>query len=131
MSIETAGTRVEAIIDSRYKVTNVARGHVTISDEPAEAGGADSAMDPQELLLTALASCKLATMRMVAKRKVWNTDGLKITLELEKLPEKTIIRQTISFPDHLNEEQRAKLTSISHKCPVSKMVTGELQIVDK
>jgi putative redox protein len=135
MPIETPDSRVEAIIDSRFKVTSVARGHVTISDEPEELGGDDSAMDPTELLLSALASCKLATIRLVAKRKGWNTDGLQIQLSLFKEPveggtEKTTIRQTISFPDHLTEEQRGKLTAISHKCPVSRIVTGEIHFTD-
>jgi putative redox protein len=127
MPIETPDSRVEAIIDSRFKVTSVARGHVTISDEPEELGGDDSAMDPTELLLSALASCKLATIRLVAKRKGWNTDGLQIQLSLFKEPveggtEKTTIRQT--------EEQRGKLTAISHKCPVSRIVTGEIHFTD-
>jgi putative redox protein len=134
MPAETTDSRVVAVIDGRYRVTNIAREHQTISDEPEEAGGTDAAMDPVELLLSALASCKLATMRIVANRKQWNTDGMKIVLTLEKddsgETEKTIIRQTISFPDHLTEEQQTKLTAVSHKCPVSRIVTGEVHIID-
>jgi putative redox protein len=137
MPIETTDSRVEAVIDSRFQVTSTARGHATLTDEPEDIGGADVAMDPTELFLSSLASCKLATMRMVAERKAWNTTGMKIVLTLEKETdpavknaEKTIIRQTISFPGHLTEEQRAKLTAISHKCPVSKIVTGEVHIID-
>lgn len=135
MSVETPDSRIEAMIDSRFKVTSVARGHVTISDEPEALGGEDAAMDPTELLLSALASCKLATMRLVAKRKGWNTEGLQIHLDLHRDPtengtEKTIIRQTILFPDHLTDEQRNKLTTISHKCPVSRIVTGDVQFTD-
>lgn len=136
MSVETPDSRIEAMIDSRFKVTSVARGHVTISDEPEALGGDDAAMDPTELLLSSLASCKLATMRIVAKRKGWNTEGLQIHLDLHRDEsaangkEKTIIRQTILFPDHLTDEQRNKLTAISHKCPVSRIVTGDILITD-
>jgi putative redox protein len=134
MPVETTDSRVTAVIDDRYRVTSIAREHQTISDEPREAGGTDSAMEPVELLLSALASCKLATMRIVANRKEWNTEGMKIVLTLGKDgsggTEKTIVRQTISFPDHLTEEQRTKLTAVSHKCPVSKIVTGEVHIID-
>lgn len=120
-----------ASIDDRYRVTSVSRGHVTFSDEPEESGGTNTAMAPTELLLSALASCKLATMRMVAQRNNWNTTGMHISLELFRENNKTIIQQHITFPDHLNEEQRNKLSAISHKCPVSKIVTGDVHILDK
>lgn len=131
MSEETANSRVKASINERYLVTSEANGHQTISDEPESAGGTNLAMAPTELLLSSLASCKLATMRMVAQRKQWDTNGLSIELELVSEEEKNTIYQTISFPDHLTNEQREKLTTISHKCPVSKLVTGTVHILDK
>jgi putative redox protein len=126
-----SNSNLTASIDSGYRVTSVSRGHVTFSDEPEESGGADTAMSPTELLLSALASCKLATMRMVANRNNWDTSGMLITLELFREADKTTIQQLITFPDHLNEEQRKKLLAISHKCPVSKIVAGDVRILDK
>lgn len=131
MSEETANSRVKASINERYLVTSEANGHQTISDEPEENGGTNKAMAPTELFLSSLASCKLATMRMVAQRKQWDTNGLSIELELVSEEEKNTIYQTISFPDHLTNEQRDKLTTISHKCPVSKLITGTVHILDK
>jgi len=130
MSIETTNSRVTATIDSRYKVTCKTRGHSTFSDESIDLGGKDEAMNPTELLLTALASCKLATMRMVALRKGWDTEGMNISLELLEGSGERTIMQTITFPDELTIEQKDRLTAISHKCPVSKLVTGELHILD-
>lgn len=131
MSGETTNSRIKASINERYLVTNEASGHLTLSDEPLEDGGTNLAMTPTELLLSSLASCKLATMRMVAQRKQWDTTGLSIELELVNEAEKNTVYQTISFPEHLTDEQREKLTTISHKCPVSKLVTGTLHILDK
>jgi|GEM_PF-916367 len=130
MSTETTNSRVAASIDNRYKVTSVARTHSAVCDEPIELGGTDEAMDPTELFLSALASCKLATMRMVAHRKGWNTTGMTISLEIQKEQDTNTILQTITFPDELTMEQRDRLTTISHKCPVAKIVTGELHILD-
>jgi putative redox protein len=131
MSGETTNSRVKAAINDGYLVTNEASGHQALCDEPLADGGANLAMTPTELFLSSLASCKLATMRMVAQRKQWDTTGLNIELELENEAGKNTIYQTISFPDHLTHEQREKLTTISHKCPVSKLVTGTVHILDK
>lgn len=123
-------SRVSAIIRDGYVVTSETRGHTASTDEPLEEGGTDVAMTPRELFLSALAGCKLTTMRMVANRKNWNTDGLSIELELNEDEEIPTIYQTISFPEHLTEEQQQKLTNISHKCPVAKLVAGTLHITD-
>jgi putative redox protein len=135
MSVEATDSRVEAFIDDRYRVTSVARNHQTITDELEAIGGCDSEMNPVELLLSAIASCKLSTMRIVADRKNWDTRGMKIVVALAREEsenqQKSILHQTISFPEHLTEEQRTKLTAVSHKCPVSKIVTGEVHIIDK
>lgn len=133
MSAEAANSRVTASIGDGYKVVSEARGHVTVSDEPAEHGGTDEAMSPTELLLSALTNCKLATMQMVAKRKGWDIKGTILELELIRNAadkEKTVMHQTIRFPEHLTGEQRERLTAVSHKCPVTKIVTGEVQILD-
>lgn len=119
---------VEAHLQDGLVAISQTRGHTVIADEPIEDGGTDAAMTPTEMLLSSLASCKLITMRLVANRKNWNTEGMRIFLELNK--ETNTIHQTIRFPEHLTDEQREKLTLISHKCPVSKLVTGTLHITD-
>lgn len=123
-------SRVSASIRDGFVVTAETRGHTASTDEPPEEGGTDVSMTPKELFLSALAGCKLTTMRMVANRKNWNTDGLSIVLELNEEEEIPVIHQTISFPEHLTDEQQQKLTNISHKCPVAKLVTGTLHITD-
>lgn len=119
---------VEARLQDGLVAVSQTRGHTVIADEPIEDGGTDTAMTPTELLLSSLASCKLITMRLVANRKNWNTEGMHIFLDLDE--ETNTIHQTIRFPEHLTDEQKEKLTQISHKCPVSKLVTGTLHITD-
>ena len=130
MSAEAADSRVTATIADGYKVVSEARGHRTFSDEPPENGGTDEAMSPTELLLSALSNCKLATMQMVAQRKGWDMKGTVLELALARETEKTLIHQTITFPEHLTGEQQERLTAVSHKCPVTKIVTGEVHILD-
>lgn len=123
-------SRVTAVIQEGYVVTAETRGHRVHTDEPNDLGGTDTSMTPTELFLSALAGCKLTTLRMVANRKMWDTEGLSIELELDEDQEIPVIHQTITFPEHLTEEQRQKLTDISHKCPVAKLITGPLRITD-
>jgi len=124
------GMQVTAVIGDNYDITTSARQHKIKADEPFNLGGEDNAPDPEELFLSSIASCKLITMRMVAHRKQWNTSGMSMTLTLHREEKRTLIEQTISFPDHLTEEQQEKLRAISHKCPVARMVTGEVVITD-
>lgn len=127
---EESNRYISAVIDEGLRVTGVTRGHKVHTDEPEENGGKDSAATPTEMLLSALAGCKLATMRIVANRKGWNTSGMQIHLELRQEEDRTIIDQHITFPEHLSEEQRTRLTAVSHKCPVSKIVSGEVRFND-
>ncbi|MEG1203610.1 MAG: OsmC family protein, partial [Comamonas sp.] len=58
--------------DTSYRVTLTdPQGHTWYVDEPREQGGADSAPNPIQLLLSALAACTTVTLQMYADRKQW------------------------------------------------------------
>jgi len=121
---------VTAVLGEGYEITTSAGKHKIESDVPESLGGKDHAPDPEELFLASLASCKLITMKMVAQHKLWDTNGMSLTLSMQREEKKTIIHQTISFPGNLTVEQQDKLREISHKCPVARIVTGEVEISD-
>lgn len=120
---------VDSELIAGYRVKNTARDHDWFSDEPKDNGGDDSAPKPGELLLSALASCKLITMRMYGSRKGWEVDDLKIHLEVLERGDKTKVLKKISFPDSMDEDQRKRLTEISARCPVAKMVKDSIEYV--
>lgn len=120
---------VIAELKNGFQVKNSARSHAWFADEPIDVGGEDLAPKPSELLLSALASCKLITMRMYAERKGWSTDGLSIHLEILERAPKTRISKKISFPKELDEAQCARLKEISGRCPVAKMVQDSIEYV--
>lgn len=121
------GTSVLGELKQGYTVVNSSREHHWISDEPTESEGLDLGPKPTELLLSSLISCKLITLQMYASRKGWNVDGLKIHLAILETGEKTIIEKHIEFESNLNEEQQKRLTEISGRCPVVKMLSNSIE----
>src|SRR5262245_45142562 len=66
----------------RYCTTiSTAAGHSLIADEPLELGGADAGPDPFALLLSALGSCIVITLRMYADRKGWPLEGASCQID--------------------------------------------------
>lgn len=111
-----------------YLVEHSARTHQWKGDEPLEEGGTDLAPRPTELLLSALASCKLITLRMYAERKGWDLGETELELRvLEKGVEKTLVEKKLRFTGNLDDEQKNRLIEISGRCPVSKMLSNSIE----
>lgn len=118
---------IKASIAENYQVVNSSADHSWKSDEPMDLGGKNTGPTPFELLLSALASCKLITMRMYAERKQWETGKIDIHLSIEQLADKTVIHKEIVFAGDLTEEQQMRLKEISNRCPVAKMITHPIE----
>ena len=116
----------------KFQCTIQWRNGKIIADEPGSSGGKDTGPDPTSLLLASLASCKLITMRMYIDRKGWNIPEFSVQTNLyeEKIEEEitTVIDVAIVMPREVDEKQRARLQEISKKCPISKMLEGNIKI---
>lgn len=115
----------------KYKITVQWRNGSFITDEPESSGGKDLGPDPYTLLLSSLASCTLATLRMYIDRKQWNIPEIKVELNMfqdrsERLL--TTIERKISFDEQVQEEQKEKLLLIAGKCPVSQLLENQIVI---
>jgi putative redox protein len=102
--------------------------HTLVADEPKEEGGDDSGPSPQELLAASLASCTAITMEMYAKRKRWDVGEVAVNVEYEPAQRgsPTRFRMTVHFPKEVPEEQRERLMQIGAKCPVHRVLEGEV-----
>ena len=104
------------------------RTHTLLADEPKDEGGEDSGPSPQELLAASLASCTAITMEMYAQRKGWDVGDVAVHVEYEPAQRgsPTRFRMTVDLPKELPDEQRERLMQIGAKCPVHRVLEGEV-----
>jgi putative redox protein len=116
----------------KYKSVVVSANHIMTTDEPKDQGGQDSGMNPFSLLLSALASCTLSTLRGYADRKDWPLEGAEAELILWKVEDQTgrkiEITRDLNLIGPLGEEQKNRLLQIAKACAVSKILEGETVI---
>ena len=114
--------------------------HRLTSDEPVDAGGADSGPSPYDLLLSALGSCTSMTLGAYARRKAWPLESVTVRLRYSRIhavdcaecetKEGMLDRVDvdIELAGTLTGEQRSKLLEIANKCPVHRTLVSEINI---
>ena len=116
----------------KYVCTVEWRNGKFIVDEPADVGGNDLGPDPYTLLLSALATCTIGTLRMYIDRKGWDISAITIAVnmyfELKDDKKITVFDRDLKFLSPVTDEQRERLIQIAKACPVSKILEGEINV---
>ena len=115
--------------DLRTEAIHLQSGNTIITDAPVDNEGKGKAFSPTDLVATALASCMLTIMGIIAKR-----DGIMIegtTADVEKImvsnPRRIgEIRLKINFPHLISGKDQVKLERAAHTCPVSGSIHNDL-----
>jgi uncharacterized OsmC-like protein len=97
------------------------RNHTLVVDTPADAGGADSAPMPPELVATALGTCIGVHVVRACQQQGLPTEGLTITTEWSKsLGPMRIgaLAVRVEVPTALSETQRVALSAAAEQCMV-------------
>jgi putative redox protein len=124
------GGSMRAIARQREKYTHDVKAgdHRLVADEPVDQGGLDEGPSPQELLAASLASCTAITIEMYAKRKRWDVSGLEVDCRYTPADRGCVTKfdLVMRMPAHLSEEQVERLQVIAAKCPVHRVLEGEV-----
>jgi len=98
-------------------------GSMVITDAPVDNKGKGEAFSPTDLVCTALSSCMLTTMGILAERENIDLTGLKteVVKIMAPAPRKiSEIRVTMSHPTlQASEIQKQKLKNAALTCPVA------------
>jgi putative redox protein len=111
-----------------YAQTITMRSHTVISDELVPAGGEDRGPTPPELLLGAIGACVAITVKMYAARKGWTIGEVELDLSSKDEGGVFVVHRRMTFGAPLSDEQRQRLTEIAGRCPVSRRITGPVEI---
>ncbi|EPC04360.1 hypothetical protein L861_03300 [Litchfieldella anticariensis FP35 = DSM 16096] len=95
-------------------------------DSPRIVGGDESAPDPHDYFDLSLAACKAITAQMYAYRKEWPLEGVTVTVKRDERDERHGVYRLevlMNFHGDLDAKQLARLTEISNRCPIHRLMT--------
>jgi putative redox protein len=115
----------------RTTATHGPSGGTLITDAPKDNMGKGEAFSPTDLVATALATCILTTMGIVAQRNNLDMTGAtaKVTKEMVTTPIRRIGRLpvTVQMPKKLSDEDQKRLENAAHTCPVHKSLHADIE----
>ena len=121
-------------IDSRYEgalrchSSHGPSGSVLETDAPTDNQGKGERFSPTDLVATALSTCILTILGIVAERHDWPLQGaisrVQKTMGAEAPRRIALLGVWISLPVGLSEQQRAVLQRAGESCPVKLSLEG-------
>ncbi len=118
----------------RCTATHDNSGTQIITDAPVDNLGRGESFSPTDLVATALGSCIITTMGIVAQKEGMDAvlDGTTIAIEkhMSRDVPRRIIRLVvkIEFPAGISTRYRQRLNEIGETCPVAKSLHPEIQL---
>ena len=117
--------------DLRTEAKHGPSGATVVTDAPADNMGRGEAFSPTDLVGTALGTCILTTMAIVAKRRGidFSTARFRVEKHMATDPVRRIGRLpvTIYVPATLDAESRIVLERAAHTCPVHKSLHPDIE----
>ncbi len=101
------------------------------TDAPKDNQGRGEKFSPTDLVATALGTCILTTIAIVAERDGQSITGSKITVEkvMSQNPRRIeSLKTIIELPKLIPEDYRRKILNVAETCPVTKSLHPEILI---
>ena len=115
----------------RTTATHGPSQNTLITDAPKDNMGKGEAFSPTDLVATALATCILTTMGIVAQRHELDMNGAtaRVTKEMVSTPFRRSGRLavTVHMPHKLSAETQKRLENAAHTCPVHRSLHPDVE----
>ncbi len=123
-------SKIEYKGELRTEAVHLSSGKAIITDAPVDNQGKGEAFSPTDLVATALGSCMMTIMGIVAEREGIILNGT--TAEVEKVMATSPrrigeVKIKIKFIQKLNRDQKDKLERAAKSCPVSGSLSENLK----
>jgi putative redox protein len=119
--------------DLHCKAVHGPSGTELFTDAPKDNQGRGESFSPTDLVATALGTCMLTTMGILARTLELDIAGATATVEKEMTssPPRRIARLTVRIhvPQELSADNRLKLERAAHACPVHKSLHPDAEQV--
>jgi putative redox protein len=129
---------VSVRIEVRYEgelhttATHGPSGAVLATDAPKDNEGKGETFSPTDLLATALGTCMLTVMGILARRKGWDMTGSRVSVDKHMVadPVRRIGRMELRFemPPGLPAESHKLLERAAHTCPVHQSLHPDVKV---
>jgi putative redox protein len=103
-------------------------GNSSFFADEASPIGDDQGPDPHDLLDAALGACTAMTVMLVARRKQWPLDDVRVEIRHEENDSDYKLLRTVELVGQLSEEQRQYLLGIANKCPIHKALHKKISV---
>jgi uncharacterized OsmC-like protein len=127
MAVEITGRYVGQL---KMELTHGPSGATIRTVAPKDNAGDGSSFSPTDLLATALGSCAVTTMAIVAAREgiPFEDAGFRVEKHMVSDPRRVgALPLTIRMPAGLTPEQRRRLEHIARTCPVERSLLPEIE----
>ena len=115
----------------RTEATHTASGNTIQTDAPTDNHGRGEAFSPTDLVSTALGSCMMTVMGIVAERHAWDLTSSTFAVQKHMSSEAprriAQIDITFSLPATLAPNERTLLERAAHTCPVGLSLHPDLR----
>jgi putative redox protein len=127
MAVEIRGTYAGEL---KVALVHGPSGTKLTTEAPLDNGGTGGSFSPTDLVATALGSCMLTTMALVANREGIDLRGSTVHVEKHMSAEgpRRIVRLPVvlRLPAKMSEVQRQKLENAGRACPVHKSLHPDI-----
>jgi len=118
--------------DLRCEAVHSPSGTVLMTDAPVDNMGKGESFSPTDLVATALGSCILTILGILARRHGIDLSGSAVTVkkDMAASPVRRIGRLAVDVhvPAKLSDDQRKLLENAAHTCPVHKSLHPDVEM---